>query len=199
MVLFSITCLASKAAENVAAQASNGGTSYFTSIGSYFSVPQSDINVVRHRGIPEEEVPVVFFLSRQAKVAPSTIINLRRKGVSWLEITQRFGYGPEIFYVAVDANVVADPPYRRVYEDYNSKPMKQWSEVTLRDNDIINLVNLKYISEYYKYPPEPIMTMRHDNKGFAAISDEIVNQQNPDHATGTKKQLGKAKQFLKKI
>jgi len=67
-----------------------------------------------------------------------------------------------------------------------------------RDEDIINLVNLKFIAEHYNYPPLTIMKMRQENKSFVAICDEIQQQINPDHPTGAKKQYGKMKKFIKK-
>jgi len=199
LLLFSVTLLASHAAVSSGPSAGNGGANFYNSVGNYFSVTQTDVNVVRAKGIPDEEIPVVFFLAKEAKVAPSTIMNLRKKGKSWMGITKRFGYGPEIYYISIDSNVEIVPPYDRTLGYFNSKPKKDWNTISLRDDEIINLVNLKFMSKFFKYPPENIMKMRQDNKGFSAISDEIVNQKNPDHATGTKKQEGKAKKFIKKI
>ncbi len=43
----------------------------------------------------------------------------------------------------------------------------------LGDDDVVNLVNLKFMSEHYGYPPEKIIKMRSGGKEFVSIYDEI--------------------------
>ncbi|MFA6448976.1 MAG: hypothetical protein WCX65_05905 [bacterium] len=225
LALFSVTCLGAEAAVNAGVTMSKAGNSFYVSIGDYFSAPQKDVMYVSGQGIADEEIPVVFYLARQAKVAPAAIIGLRRKGSSWQAITSRYGFGPEIFYVPVSANAVVGPPYGHAYGYYRNNPRKDWKKIKLGDDDIINLVNLKFISEHYKYPAATIMEMRQKHKGFYAINDDIENQKiankknakanaapannkavgkqlenngNPEHLTGTKKQVNKVKKFYKK-
>ncbi|MFA6448998.1 MAG: hypothetical protein WCX65_06015 [bacterium] len=176
LLIFSVTCLAAKAAVNAGLSINSGGNSFYLSIGDYYSVPQSQVMVVKEQNIPDDEIPVVFYIARQAQVAPATIINLRLKGNSWLTISSRYGFGPEIFYVPINANVVVGPPYGHAYGFYKNKPKKDWKYIKLQDADIINLVNLKFMSEHYKYPPATIMKMRQHNKKFYAINADIEKQ-----------------------
>jgi class 3 adenylate cyclase len=177
LFIFSVACVASMAEVSAEASAGDTATSFFLSIGDYFSVSPTDVAVVRQRGIPDEEIPAVFFLARQAKKAPLTITELRLKGQSWLEITKTYGFGPEIFYVPVEPNEEVGPPYGYAYGYYKDKPRREWNNMALEDSDIINLVNLKFMSEHFKYPPKDIMKMRHEEMKFYAINDEIVKQQ----------------------
>lgn len=149
---------------------------FFRSIGEYFAVPQTQIVYVQQQRIPDDEIPVVFYMARQAKVTPATIIALRLKGDSWQVITNKYGYGPEIFYVPVNAKMAIGPPYGHAYGYYRNKPKKDWNKIKLEDADIINLVNLKFISEHYKYPVDSIMKMRQKNKVFYTIGDDIEKQ-----------------------
>lgn len=206
LALFAISamCLASPAVVNAEESASNAETSFFLAIGDYFTVLQSEITILRQEGIPDEEIPVVFFMAQQAKVAPTTIMKIRLKGKPWMEITTHYGFGTEIFYVPVEPNVEVSPLYDYAYGYYKNRPRKEWSDMNLRDPDIINLVNLKFLSENYKYPAYKIMEMRQDGMKFYEINDEIVKQQQAamapqPHKTGVKKQFGKLKKFLKKI
>ncbi|MFA6448995.1 MAG: hypothetical protein WCX65_06000 [bacterium] len=203
LLIFSVTCVAFTVAVRAEAPESDTGTGFFLSIGDHFSVSPTDITVVRKKGIPDEEIPVVFFLARQAKKAPLTITDLRLKGQTWLEITKTYGFGPEIFYVPVEPNEEVVAPYGYAYGFYKEKPRNEWNNMYLEDADIINLVNLKFLSENHKYPPKDIMKMRHEDMKFYAINDEIVKQQKadppPPPKTGTKKQIWKLKKFIKKI
>ena len=202
-ILMILAALLLSFASGVSRADTEAGTSYFVSIGAYFAVPQTDITAIREQGIPDEGIPVVFFVAQQAKVAPATIMEMRLKGQTWSEITAHYGFGPEIFYVPVEPNIEVGFPYDHAYGYYKDKPRNEWSSMYLQDAEIINLVNLKFLSEHFKYPANSIMKMRQADKRFYTINDEIEKQKqvekNPDHLTGTKKQFRKLSKFIKKI
>lgn len=154
----------------------NGLRGFYLAIGDYYRVPEREVVVVRDRHIPDEEIPVVFFLAQTAHVSPSAIIDLRLAGRSWPDISLHFGLGPEIFYVPVKETVVIGPPYGKAYGYYKKKPRKAWKSIVLSDTDVVNLVNLKFVSEHYKYPPEKVMKLREGGKNFVAINDEVVKE-----------------------
>jgi hypothetical protein len=217
LLLLPVTCFVAHADVNAGASASNVVISYDSSIVDYFTATQKEVTVARDRGISDDEIPVVFFMSRLAEVSPPEIINLRLNGKSWQEVARHYEYGPGIFYYPIKENAAVVPPYGKAYGYYKSKPIKEWNKIKLGDDDIINLVNLEFLSEYNNYPALTIMAMRGKNKGFKTISDEIDGQRelnkknaaaaqakkvqavdNPDHLTGTKKQVEKVKKFFNK-
>lgn len=145
-----------------------GIESFYLSVGEYYSVPQREVIVVRERRIPDDEIPVVLFLARRAGVASGVIMDLRLGGKSWLDITLRYGYTPEIFYVPVKAG----PPYGKAYGYHMKKPRKAWKKLALTDVEVVDLVNLKFISEHYGYSAEEVIKMRRGGKGFVSINYE---------------------------
>lgn len=144
---------------------------FYLSVGDYYRVPYRDIVIIRERGIFYEEVPVVLFISQKARTAPSVIIDLRIRGRSWMDIIIHFGLSPEIFYVPVRA--VHGPPYGKAYGYYKNKPKKEWKRIVLDDDDIVNLVNLRFISKHYGYSPDNVIQMREKGKSFIDINHEI--------------------------
>src|SRR4030042_6597865 len=78
-----------------------GLKNFYFSIHEYFRVPEREVVVIRERRIPDEEIPVVFFVAQRARVAPAAIIDLRLAGRSWMDITVHFGLNPEVSYVRV--------------------------------------------------------------------------------------------------
>ena len=144
---------------------------FYLSVGDYYRVPEREVVIVRERGIPVQEVPVVLFIAKRVHVAPATIIDLRLGGNSWLNIMLKFGIGPEVLYVPVKE--VYGPPYGKAYGYYKNKPRKKWHSIVLADDDVINLVNLKFVSDYHGYPPEEIIKMRSKGKNFVMIDNEV--------------------------
>src|SRR3972149_3388027 len=150
-----------------------GVRGFYLAVGDYYRVPEREVIIVRERHMPDEEMPVVFFIARMAHVKPATIIDLRLGGKTWMNIVLHFGLSPEIFYVPVREGFVVGPPYGKAYGYYKKKPRKQWRTIVLGDDDVVNLVNLKFISEYYRYEPERVIKLRGGGKNFIVINHEV--------------------------
>ncbi len=145
--------------------------SFYLAVGNYYSVPERTLVVVHERNIPDDEVPVVFFIAQRARVSPEVIIDMRLSGRSWMDITLHYGLSPEIFYVPLA--VAPGPPYGKAYGYYKNRPRSKWREIRLADADVVNFVNLRFVSGYYGYSPEQVVKMRSGGKKFVAISSEI--------------------------
>ncbi len=145
---------------------------FIAAVGEYYRIPKTEIVVMRQRGIPTYEIPVVLFIAKRGHVPPEIVTDFRRRDNTWLYTTIRFGLGPEIFYVPVRVPV-KDRIYGKAYDYFRLKPQKASKTIVLSDADIVNLVNLKVISEHYDYPPENIIKMRSAGQEFGSIIDEI--------------------------
>lgn len=145
--------------------------SFYLAIGDHYDVPEKQIMVVREHKIPDDQMPVIFFLARHAHVSPRTIIKLRIKGMTWMDITFHYGLGADIYYVPVEN--VSGPPYGKAYGHYKHKSKKQKRAIVLSDVDVINFVNLRFISEHYGYSPEKVIKMRQDGISFKAINRKV--------------------------
>jgi hypothetical protein len=146
---------------------------FYLAVSDYYGVSGRAVVATKKRyRLRDEELPVVYFLSARARVAPSVIIGLRIKGLSWLDVTFHYGLTPEIFYVPVTMKKIA-PPYGKAYghfKKYRSK--KQWKKIVLNDYEVADLVNLRFISEHYKIKPEAVIKMRSQGKNFLTINEE---------------------------
>ncbi|HLE08765.1 MAG TPA: hypothetical protein VI914_03970 [Thermodesulfobacteriota bacterium] len=148
-----------------------GVMGFYLAIGDYFHVPEREVIIIRERRVRDEEIPVVFFLAQRASVSHNTIIKMRLSGMTWLEISLHYGLSPEIFYVPV--RVIKGPPYGRAYGYYRNKPRSAWKAIMLNDAEIIDLVNLRFISEHYGYPAEEVIRLRSGGDNFIVINNKV--------------------------
>jgi len=146
-------------------------SSFYLSLGEYYRVPERDVLFIHERHIPDYDIPVVLFISQHAHIAPAAIIDLRLSGISWMDISLRFGLTPDIFYVPVQS--VYGSPYGNAYGHYQRRQRSEWHKIRLADDDIMNLVNLRFISERQGVPPEEVMRMRSSGRNFVTIHDEV--------------------------
>jgi hypothetical protein len=164
-----------------------GLKSFYFSISEYYHVPEKEVVVIEERRIPEEELPVVFFIAGRAGVQPGVIVDMRLGGSSWYDISIKYGIFPDVYYVPLDID--PGPPYGRAYGYYKKKPKREWKTIRLTDDDIINLVNLRFISEHYSYKPEKVISMRRDGKHYVVINENINAEKkgNKNHGKGKNK------------
>jgi len=150
---------------------SDGLKAFHLAIGDHFRVEYRDVVLARERHIPDQELPVVYFIAQQAGVAPGAVIKMRLGGQSWLQIAFNYGLDPSYFYVPV--NRKPGPPYGKAYGHFKNKKKSQWRQIELTDTEIVDLVNLRFIAEHYGYAPEEVMKMREKGKGFVIINGEV--------------------------
>lgn len=140
-------------------------------VSNYYRVPEREIVVIRERRISEDEIPVVLFVAQRARVTPATVIALRESGRSWWDISVHFGLGPEVYYVPVV--VTPGPPYGKAYGHYKEKSRQKWNTIVLADDDVVNLVHLRFLSEHYGVPPERVIEARRHQTNFVLVNAEI--------------------------
>ena len=171
---------------------------FYLSVGDFYGVPGPQVVAVRDRyRLPDEELPVVFFLAAQAHVAPSVIMDLRLGGKSWLDITFHYGLDPNAFFIPVGA-VRMGPPYGHAYGYYGKfQARRDWRKIALTDADVIGLVNLKFMTQYHRVPPESIMERRGRGEGLVSINDSLgrakAKKGGPWDPANAKKPKGKGK------
>jgi hypothetical protein len=200
ILLTSFIALDSRADVNVGISADRDGIKEFhLSIGTHYGVKEREIEKVRARSLPDDEMAVVFFISNRLVVSPIIIADLRLSGMSWMEITLKYGLSPEIYYVKFASD--PGPPYGNAWGHYRKTPRKKWHQIQLGDVDIINLVNLKFLAEKHQCSPEKIVRMKKQGKSFANMHGEfkkakaekkkVIAKKSPDQKTKAKKGKGK--------
>jgi|HubBroStandDraft_1064217.scaffolds.fasta_scaffold109168_2 hypothetical protein len=157
---------AAHAQVQVGVSVGGGGDSFHLALGNYYHAPPDQVVVCQQRHIPDEEQPVVFYVAQRARVAPGVIIDLRAHGLPWVDILHRFRLSPRIFYVPIHGNVVGTP-YERYYAYYHGG-----GRVRLVDADIVNMVNLRFASDYYHRTPDEVIRLRAGGRSYAYIHDQ---------------------------
>ncbi len=147
---------------------------FYLAVGDYYHVaPQVVVEVRDRYRVPDEELPVVYFLAAQAHVEPATIISLRVRKMSWFDIAFQYHLSPGIFFVPVSVERIG-PPYGRAYGYYRKHGRSgDWRDARLSDREVVDLVNLRFMSDYYRMPPENVIRLRDQHSQFVVINDEI--------------------------
>jgi len=148
--------------------------SFYLAVGDHYRVaPRAVVDLRSRYRLLDEELPVVYFLAARAHVGPQAIINLRLGKRSWLDIAVHFGLSPEIFFVPVHMERIG-PPYGNAYGYYRKRGSAgDWRGIVLADREVVDLVNLRFMSEYHGLAPHEIIVLRGRHRSFIGIHDEI--------------------------
>ena len=149
----------------------DGLKSFYLSIGEHYKAPETEIVIVRKYNIPDDEIPVVFFISRHGDVEAGIVVKLRSEGKSWFEISAQFGVSPEVYYVSFAKDL--GPPYGKAWGHYKNKKRGEWKSIHLSDADVVNFVNIKFMSERYGYTPDELVKMRDKKQGFVNLNAKV--------------------------
>jgi len=133
-----------------------GVDGFYFSIGEYYRVPQTEVVVVE-RSISRDDVNVAYFLAKKAKRDVKYITELRLNGSSWWDISLRLGLNPHTLYV-VDTYNDYGPPYGKAY-GYSKKDRDK----RLEDGQIVELVNVRFLSEYHGISPDEVIERKRKN------------------------------------
>lgn len=157
---------------NVGVSIGDGGLKgFYLEIGEFFKAPAADVRYVRDERFSDDEIAVVLYISQRTGIRPEAIIQLRRLHKTWCEIAVHYGMSPAMFYVPLSYD--PGPPYGKAYGHYKRHGKSEWKKIVLDDDDVINLVNLRFVSGYYKVPAEEVVKARCSGKSFATISKDI--------------------------
>jgi hypothetical protein len=64
-------------------------------------------------------------------------------------------------------------PFGKAYKKFFGTPRTKWRHMSLDDDDITNLVNLRFLSRYYELTPESIIQLRGKYDKYTVINREI--------------------------
>jgi hypothetical protein len=142
---------------------------YLSAVRDYFRVSEQEAADALKNGVSEEELPVVFFIAQRAHLETEAVAGVRSSGLKWMEAAFHFHLNPWIFYTALPhPNDMEHTPLEKVYEAYQHPDNK----IHLTDQDMINLVSLKFLSEYYRRDPKEIIQKRASGKTFEEINED---------------------------
>jgi hypothetical protein len=147
---------------------SKGLDAFHSAIGDYFKVSTQQVQACEDSSIPTEEQPVVFFIAQRANVSPESVILLRSRGTSWMQIALHYNINPRVFYTQGD--------YTGTTFENGSRAFRN-KRINLSDSDVVNFVNLKFTSEHYGREPKEIAKMRTGGTDFVSINQNLSKKQ----------------------
>jgi hypothetical protein len=161
-----------------APRADTNPTAYYTAVSNRFQVPAEQVRALVDAGMPAGEVVVLYFVAENSLKSADEILADREAGKPWRAIAQQAGLGPETFYYPLPQT--GRKPFTNVYAVYHQLPRNQWSwdRVPLGDEDVRNLVNLRFLGEVAgPKAASDVLRLRSQGADFPAIHHFLLSGQ----------------------
>jgi hypothetical protein len=126
---------------------------------------------------PENDFPVIAFLSYHSHRSPSFILNLRREGYGWADIFFQLNVQPSVLFVGLDRD--PGPPYGKAW-GYWKKHYRPGTRMRYRisDRDIVGLVKVQTASRHFGASPLAVIGAQRDGRRPEAFTADRWKQKN---------------------
>ena len=111
----------------------------------------------------------MFYIAQQARVEPTVILDLRKRGLSWADVAIHFRLNSDIYYFR------GGPPYGKAYG--------YWKKHPPRDAEVIDAVNVHFLSDYHRVSPDVVRAERSRGSSYAVVERgfEAKSSKGEDH------------------
>jgi len=139
---------------------------FLRAVGQHFGTPRSEVLVLSRGGVSASEIPVVLHLSKRAGVSPDVVVARRRRGDGWMEIAGVYSVHAGDFHVPIEG---ATGFLNAVYERFSARSASQWSEISLSDDEVVGLVNVRFLSRVLDLSPARVVRAMGDGRDFVGV------------------------------
>jgi len=146
-------------AEGESAPATEEQLDYAAAVADFYQADPEEVLGFAREGIAFEELPVVLYVAHRSGAAQAEIVRLRLSGQTWAEICARFELRPGIFYWPALMETNPGGVYQTAWERFHRIAKRRWfwNTVALTDQEIVDLVNLRFATGYWHRRPAEIV------------------------------------------
>lgn len=128
---------------------------YLRSAASHFDVGEGEVAFLAQGGASIQEIPVVLHIATGAGVSAEAVLALRRDGRSWSDLLRRYGMHAGQLHVRLET-APETGPLAPAYTAFAERPRSSWAVISLSDEALVALVNLRFMVEYLELTPERV-------------------------------------------
>jgi hypothetical protein len=114
----------------------------------------------------ETDLPTILFLAHESGRSPRFIVDLRSRGLSWIEISHRVGFPVGVLFAGFESD--PGPPYGKAWGYWK----KQGRALHLGDRDFTNLVQIQLGSHWAGVGPNVLVRAQRQGRSVPAFVAE---------------------------
>jgi len=133
-----------------------------------YGVDKSVVTILGKMLDNNDDVSVCLYLHKKTSIHPQNIMGLKRKGMSWKQIMKSLKFEPDALFTESGIYEIFGVP-RKFKHSYGE--LKKWQkdpshEMDLTDDDVRDLVQLRFIVRNFGVPPINVMRARNSGASW---------------------------------
>lgn len=188
LTLLTLICASSTATagKSIEVRAGNENLEFGFLYDDYYRVESRDAR--RHCDeFGESDFLVALHLGRASGMELRVLLDWRRGGMSWSDITHRCELDSRVYYVDLPED--SGPPYGRALGHWKNRSNER---IELSDREIRALVELRAVSEYSGIAPREVLRQKKGGKSAASIAENGRGSADKGKGASKGKDKGKA-------
>ncbi len=133
----------------------------------YFDEDRRSIDRLAMRYRNPDDLTVALFVARRSGKSADAVHRMRTDGLSWWDISLRFGMPMDVWFVPVRRD--PGPPYGKAYGHWKHHKRNRHHAVVLTDADVRNLVAVRMLHEYYGVSVDVAMEWRSSGRDLRVL------------------------------
>lgn len=122
---------------------------------TYAPPQETATTLIRRCPHPEDDYPVVLFLSQAAGRPPAAILDLRLRGMAWADILFSLHVRPGVLFTGLDRD--PGPPYGKAWGHWKKQPKDR---LVIGDREFVDLVKIQVTTRHYGVSPYTVIAER---------------------------------------
>jgi hypothetical protein len=145
---------------------------FSVALSDYYGYSVEDVTAIKEMGIGDDDLAVTLLVANLVKTSPENIAKTRARGDSWNDIAKIRSVDANSFYMVINGKFESKT-FTPIFEKYRQTSKSKWGDILLTDDDVANLVNLKFISSHHDYSAFTIMEMRDNEYSYREIDTKV--------------------------
>lgn len=156
----------------VGAIGASAGTTFDEALASYFNISDSVMARLAAVDIDSENLTVALFLAKIAGVEAEKMAAYRAQGDSWMDVMKSRNIEPTDLYFMISGDIQGKL-FGPIFTKYDSTAQDKWDEIFFEDEEIIDLVNLRFVYQHNDYSAFKVMNLRESGNSWVTIYDTV--------------------------
>jgi hypothetical protein len=153
---------------------------YLENLSGHFGVSQDRLVQLINRGVEPSELPVILTISQKTGMRDVNVMTMRQNGLRWTSALKVAKLDARVFYFAPPQKITSSR-FVSIFSALESAGADNQQSIELTDEQIVDLANVKFLSEYHEYQTGELINKRDAGASYESIATYLTRATGKRH------------------
>lgn len=147
---------------------------YLEAIGIYYEVEPDTLSAVAGEDLVSTDLAVVYGIAKRSGTEAQKVASMYRETKSWAKVVSGCELEAVDFYIMISGKVESRV-FSPIFAKFSGSEPHHWKDLTLTDQEIVDLVNLRVLSSHHDYSLFDVMAMKDYGSSWPRINQKVAS------------------------